>query len=104
MTISSRLELARGGDRSLGHPTMTGAVDWSYVDQSLSAVERAAPSSVAPTGGREVATIVIASGSAAAINLASLDLRLEPGDVLAIALATATSSATCTVTMNWQEK
>lgn len=37
------------------------------------------------------------------VNLAALDLRLEPGDVLAVALRTASSTATISTPLNWHE-
>ena len=37
-------------------------------------------------------------------DFASLDLRLEPGDVLAIAIRTASSTATVGVSLNWHEE
>jgi len=36
--------------------------------------------------------------------LDTLDLRLEPGDVLAVALQTASSTATADVSLNWHEE
>lgn len=86
------------------NPTLTGAVDWNYIDQSLSAVERATPTNITPSGGREVATDIVASGAASRIDLAKLDLRLEPGDVLVAALQTTSGTATAAISVNWQEK
>lgn len=89
--------------RVLLNPTLSGTVSWGYVDQANSAVERITPTGVTVSGGREVATDVVASGAAGRIDLSRLDLRMEPGDVLVIALATASSSAVCQVAANWQE-
>lgn len=89
--------------RLLLNPTLTGTTNWGYVDETLSCVERTVATNLAPTGGREVATMVVTS-TAASIDLSKLDLRLEPGDVLAIAMSTSSSTAVCATTMNWQEK
>ena len=88
--------------RVLVNPTLTGTVDWSYVDQSTSCVEVATPATITPSGGREVASGSLAT--ATTIELDKLDLRLEPGDVLVVALTTASSTAACNVGVNWQER
>lgn len=90
--------------RVLLNPTLTGTVNWGYVDQTLSCMERATPSAgVTISGGREVG-IFITTTSAASLNLSALDLRIEPGDVIVIALTTSTATAVCQVSMNWQER
>ena len=38
------------------------------------------------------------------LDLEKLDLRMEPGDVLAVALQTASSTATTNVSLNWHEE
>lgn len=38
------------------------------------------------------------------VEVAASDLRLEPGDVLAVALQTASSTATADVSLNWHEE
>lgn len=89
--------------RMLLNPTLTGTVDWSYVDQTSSVMERATPTSLTPSGGRELVMSLAVSASVTVIDLSSLDLRLEPGDVMVIDLTTTSSTATCQVSMNWQE-
>jgi len=85
------------------NPTISGTVNWSYVDQARSVVEKATPTTITPTGGRFVAGSIAATGAASSIDLSKLDLRLEPGDVLVIAAATVTNSTSTAFTINWQE-
>jgi len=87
--------------RVILNPTLTGTVNWGYVDQTLSAVEYATPTTLAPSGGRTIATSVVVSGDS--IDLERLGQRLRPGDVLAVAVQTVTSSSTVAVSVNWQE-
>lgn len=86
------------------NPTMTGALNWGYVDSSLSGVEVASPTTVTPTGGRLVAAIIAASGAPTQLNLHDLDLRLSPGDVLAVGLVTVSNTTSAAVSLNWEEK
>jgi hypothetical protein len=90
--------------RVLLNPTLTGTVNWSYVNQSISCVEVATPTTLTPSGGSDVATVIAATGASALINLAALDLRLEPGDVIALAVQTVSAAAVITASMNWQER
>ena len=84
------------------NPTMTGTVNWGYVNQSLSCMEYATPTTIVASGGQEVASVI--TGTTAILDLQQLDLRLEPGDVLALAVATVTSTASAAVAVNWQER
>lgn len=86
------------------NPTMTGTVNWSYVDQANSVVEKATPSSITPSGGRLIATVVVASGSGIMLHLDELDLRMEPGDTLVVSAAAVSSTASCSMSINWTEK
>lgn len=86
------------------NPTLTGTVNWQYVDQSRSAVEYATPTNLTPSGGRFVISTISATGTPKEIELHELDLRLEPGDTLAVSLVTVSGSAVCDVSINWQEK
>ena len=90
--------------RVILNPTLTGTVNWGYVNQSISCVETATPTTLTPSGGSDLATVIAASGASATINLAALDLRLEPGDVIALAVQTVSSTAVITASMNWQER
>lgn len=84
------------------NPTISGTVNWGYVDQAQSAVEYATPSSVAATGGREIGGDLVSDRSEFAAS--QLDIRMEPGDVLAICVSTVSLTATCAVIANWQER
>lgn len=89
--------------RCILNPTMTGTVNWSYVDSTRTGVEVATPTAITPTFGSNIAFTVSPSGTAAILNLSDLDVRLEPGDVFAIALTTASSTAVCSLSLNWNE-
>lgn len=91
-----------GRARFLVNPTFTTPPNWRYVAQGSSSVEYATISAGAAfTGGTEVAAKDAVAQSS--VNLAALDLRLEPGDVLAVALRTASSTATISTPLNWHE-
>jgi len=87
-------------------PTLNGAVNWQYIDQSLSSMEYAVGASgagaITPSGGRLVATTVASSGGIE-LDLKELDLRLEPGDTLVISLLALGGTADCFAGINWQE-
>jgi hypothetical protein len=87
-------------------PTLNGAVNWQYVDQTNSSVEFALGASgagaITPSGGRLVATSV-ASGGGIELDLEKLDLRLEPGDTLVVSLLALGGTADCFCGVNWQE-
>lgn len=85
------------------NPTLTGTVDWSYVDSATSCVEVATPTALTPTGGTTVANSVSASGSPSLLSLSNVGLRLQPGYTLAVCLQTANSTAVTTSAMNWNE-
>lgn len=88
--------------RCVVNPTMTGTVNWQYVDQATSAVEYATPTTIVASSGRTVATTV--TSASGVISLRDLDLRLEPGDVLALCVATVSSSSAVAIALNWQER
>lgn len=85
------------------NPTMTGNVDWTYNDNTNSVVEYALPVTVTPSGGIVMAGGVASSGSEMVIDLKGLDVRIQPGDVVAITVETASSTSAIFVAMNWQE-
>ena len=89
--------------RLVVNPTYSTTPDWSYASQTESSVEVATPSGVTITGGREVINMIFSSGSAARLDLRPLDLRLEPGDTLAICLRALSNTATCIVATTRQE-
>lgn len=90
--------------RAYINPTMTGAVDWSYVDSANSVMERATPTTLTPTGGRFIGSTIVATGAPTTLRLDNMDLRMEPGDTLVITAQTASSTAVCSASINWQEK
>lgn len=64
-------------------------------------MEYATPTNVTISGGQQVGAV-----SAVTQNdeyLPGRELRLAPGDILAVAIRTASSTATVGVTANWQE-
>ena len=54
------------------------------------------------SGGTRVGAFAAATNQT--LDLEKLDLRMEPGDVLAVALQTASSTATTNVSLNWHEE
>ena len=84
------------------NPVLTGAVNWAYVDQSLSGMEYATPTTLAATGGSEVA--YVSTPTSISEPLSDYDLRVVPGDTLAICIATASGAATVTVSLGWHER
>lgn len=84
--------------------TLTGTVNWQYVNQSLSCVEYAAPApGVTVSGGRRVASGSAASGAPATLNLHELDLRMAPGDVVTVTYQTVSSTTSASTSLNYQE-
>lgn len=88
--------------RAVLNPTMTGTVNWSYADQANSAMEYATPTTVPVTGGQVIAATL--TGGTIVVDLADVDVRLEPGDVLAFAAATVSSTSAVAIAVNWQER
>lgn len=85
------------------NPTMSGTVNWQYVDSSTSALEYAAPSAVTVSGGRRVESTSIPTGSPVDLDLGALDLRLEIGDTLVVTVQAASNTAVTNVALAWQE-
>lgn len=86
------------------NPTLTGTVNWGYIDSTHSVVEHATPTSITPTNGQLVAVLTGASGAPSFLDLQLLDLRINPGDTFVIALSTIANSTDCTLSVNWEEK
>ena len=84
------------------NPTLSATVNWQYINQSTSSVEYATPTGLTITGGTQVAADT--ATTQAATDFQALDLRMEPGDVLAFAIQTSSSTATVSVSTNWQEE
>ncbi len=106
MTLSVALETASRvvRVRCYINTTLTGTVNFGYIDQTLSCVEYcAAPTTTTVSGGRQVSAGVVATGSALVIRLSDLDLRMEAGDTLTITVQAASSTAVTDLALNWQE-
>lgn len=99
LTVETANRIVRA--RVVLNPTISGTINWGYVAQTTSSVEVATPTAVTISGGTAVAFSAAVTNSS--LFLRDLDLRMEPGDVLAVALVTATSTATANVSLNWQE-
>ena len=84
------------------NPVMTGTVNWQYVAQTESHMEYATPTNVAATNGRQLAFLI--TGTSSDRDLALRDIRLEPGDTLALCVATVSGAATAAVGISWQER
>lgn len=84
------------------NPTLSGTVDWQYIDQANSSTEYATPTGITVTGGRAVAAR--AAATQAEVTFQDADLRLEPGDIMAICVRTASSTATVDVSVNALEE
>ena len=100
LTVETSNRIARA--RFVLNPTLSSTVDWTYLDQATSSVEYATPTNVTISGGQQIGAFNAVTQSVE--DFASLDLRLEPGDVLAIAIRTASSTATVGVSLNWHEE
>lgn len=100
ITVETANRIARV--RYVLNPTLSATVDWQYIAQSTSSVEYATPSAITLTGGVEVAAVDAVTQ--ATVDFERLDLRMEPGDVLAIAIQTATLTAVVGASVNWHEE
>lgn len=100
LTVETTARIVRA--RYVLNPTLSATVNWQYVNQSTSSVEYATPTGITITGGTQVGAFAAATNQT--LPLDTLDLRLEPGDVLAVALQTASSTATADVSLNWHEE
>lgn len=100
LTVETNARIVRA--RYALNPTLSATVNWQYVNQSTSSVEYATPTGITITGGTQVGAFAAATNQT--LDLEKLDLRMEPGDVLAVALQTASSTATADVSLNWYEE
>lgn len=85
------------------NPTLTGTVNWAYVNQSESCMEYATPTTLTASGGRYVMGASVPTGAPLELAIHELDLRTEAGDTLVVTAQTASSTAVTDVTMNWEE-
>lgn len=102
--VSCGLESASrvGTVRILRNPTLTGTVDWAYVDQTRSAAEYAEGVSITPTGGVEAA-VFVATASGTAPELEELEIQLTTGETLAVAVKLASGSSNAVASLSWLE-
>lgn len=100
LTVETAARIVRA--RYVLNPTLSATVNWQYVNQSTSSVEYATPTGITISGGTQVGAFAAATNQT--LPLDTLDLRLEPGDVLAVALQTVSSTATADVSLNWHEE
>jgi hypothetical protein len=84
------------------NPTLTGALAWTAADAS-SCVDQSTPTTLAPSGGTLLAAILVGGDSAGQLDLQVDDLRLEPGDVLAVAIYTVSGSSNTAIALEWAE-
>jgi hypothetical protein len=85
------------------NPTLTGIVNWQYVNQSLSCMEYATMTAITPSGGTIVSSGAVPSGSPYDMEIHELDLRLEAGDIIVVTAQAVSGSAVLYTSMNWQE-
>ena len=100
ITVETANRIARV--RYVLNPTLSSTVDWQYISQTTSCVEFATPTGITISGGTQVAASDAVTQST--VDFEKLDLRLEPGDVLAIAIQTASATATVADSINWIEE
>lgn len=87
------------------NPTVVGAHEWSYLDQSNSALEvSTAAVTVSASTGRKVASGTVPTGAPLMEPLHELDIRLEPGDVMVVTIDAASNTAVATVSISGLEE
>ena len=84
------------------NPTLTGATNWTYVNQSLSCIEYATPTTLTPSGGILIQSFTV-TASPQIVNLESLQTRITPGDVIAVGVKTLSGAVNCVTSINWLE-
>jgi len=84
------------------NPTFTGETNWSYVDEGASIVEQMT-SDVTVSGGREIPIGSMSKVGSTDEHVGERDVRMEPGDVLCIALRTTSGSTDATASVRWFE-
>lgn len=88
--------------RFVVNPTLSATANWLYVNQANSSTEYAIGTGITVSGGRQVGAFAAATQQE--LNFRDADLRLEPGDVLAICVQTASSTAVVDASLNWLEE
>lgn len=90
--------------RLYSNPTLAGSPVWQYVDQNNSVIEYSVSTGVTITAGsRILASISVPSGAPGSIDLEKLNVRLSPGQILAVAVQAASNTAVCVIAKNWIE-
>lgn len=89
--------------RAYVNPTLTGTVNWGYVDSTNSTVEVATPSSVTAAGGRKIEVATVPTGSPVHLDMENMDVRLELGDTLVLTVQAASNTAVTHVDLVWEE-
>ena len=84
------------------NPTMAGTVNWAAHNAATSCMHYATPSMITPVGG-SVFELELGGDQGAGRDISTLQIRLQPGDVLAISPITTSGTASCTVSCTWSE-
>lgn len=81
------------------NPTITGTPEWVFHDKANSALEYAMPTAgtvtVSSATNAPVASSTFGGGASISLELAALDLRMQPGDIFVVTLQTDSSAAVC---------
>jgi hypothetical protein len=84
------------------NPTLTGIVNWQFVNESLSTVEYASPATLTPSGGILIQSFSITNAPTVQ-DLSKLDIRLTAFDTLAITAKTVSNTSPILCSLNWTE-
>ena len=86
------------------NPVLTGTTNWQYASSATSCVEYCTPTTLTPTNGQLIGGVSAGSTAPTLWSLhEDLQIRLEPGDVLAFAIQTVSGTATVGWSLNWHE-
>lgn len=85
----------------MGFPTGGTGTSAPLPTGAATAARQDTPSAVTMSGGRTVAAFPVSQQSSDPLYLKNI--RLEPGDVLAVGLRTASSTATAELGIDWDE-
>lgn len=85
------------------NPTLVGTTNWARVNVTTSSVDFIAPTGVTRTGGVLLETLMTGGSSSSDIDLTDLNIRLEPGDILAICAQTAAATSVVVTGLTWHE-
>ena len=88
------------------NPTLPTNIDtnWTYINSTRSVVEFATPVGSVITGGQFISGGSCAGGSSESVlDLGSLRVKIQAGDIFVITAHTISSSSAATFTTTWQE-